>query len=483
MTSLLNERVFYYFEKISAIPRESGNEMAVSNWIYDWTKTLGLEAAQDAAFNLVIRKKASAGYETAAPVILQAHMDMVCEKTLESSHDFSRDPILLKTEGDWLMSACGTTLGADNGIGVACAMAILEDQLLVHPPLEVIFTVEEETTFKGANAVAANVFTGRRMINLDHADDGELVAGSCGGTGVSVVMPLEWEKEVPNGYTAFKVKIGGLEGGHSGEDIHRGRGNATQLLVRFLQRLNGYGCKVCSICGGTNRLAICREAEAVVLADSEEKLRSLAEEMQAVYRKEFGQAAPRLDMKVENVSEETMILPLKAGQFTRIASMVRLFPDGILGMSGELTGQVNSSDNLGILRTCHEKQELQITSEIRGMYQSMVEDTREKINMLADLMGAKVEYFADYVPWEYAADSRLRSTALSLYQEMYGESMRVSTVHAGLEGGMFTEKAPGMDIISVGPSCQFFHSPLERVSLSSVRKFYGFLKALLAELE
>lgn len=478
----MNERVFYYFKKISRIPRESGNEMAVSNWIYNWTKTLGLEAAQDAAFNLIIRKKASPGYEECAPVILQAHLDMVCEKVPDSTHDFSKDPILLTTDGDWMMSACQTSLGADNGIGIACAMTILEDQELKHPPLEVIFTVEEETTFKGVNTLSAEAFNGKRMINLDHADDRELIAGSCGGTGVSVTMPLGWEEKTLQGYNVFGVKVCGLEGGHSGEDIHRGRGNAIQLLMRTLQKIVAAGGKVVSIAGGTNRLAICREAEAIVLMEDDTMLMQLTGQMKAGFLKEFGNAAPSLELKVKKYPYCEHSVFLSEASFAATAALVRLFPDGILGMSGEFPGQVNSSDNLGIIRVLPGEKELQITSEIRGLYQSMVEDTKTKIEMLCALVGAKADYFAGYASWEYRQDSALRKTAQDIYSKLYGTEMMITTVHAGLEGGMFIEKDPEMDIISIGPTCQYFHSPLERVSISSVRKFYGFLTALLAAL-
>ena len=518
------ERVFYYFEQISRIPRESGNEKAVSDWILNWTKTLGLEAAQDAAFNLVIRKKASAGYENAAPVILQAHMDMVCEKTPESGHDFRKDPILLKAEGDWMSSACGTSLGADNGIGMACAMAILEDESLCHPPLEVIFTVEEETTFKGADFIDPAMFAGRRMINLDHADDSELIAGSCGGTGLRFWLPLRWggtEREMSpeqpeaarvadsTGSGVYEVTVCGLLGGHSGEDIHRGRGNAIQLLVRLLQSLEA---EVISLCGGTNRLAICREAKALVRTQDGAALKKAAAKMEEIFRKELGEAAPDLEVRVEAAagpaaptvgaepSEEAAAeptacadgeaegpaadtyLPLAPGELEKIAAIVRLFPDGIQTMSGTLPGLVNCSNNLGILKAGRESGMLEIVAEIRGLYASMVEDVQNRIEQLAACFGAKVEYFAGYVSWEYARESALRATALEVYRELYGEEMRVSTVHAGLEGGSFKEKVPDMDIISIGPDCAYFHSPKERVRISSVKKHYQFLTAILSRM-
>lgn len=481
------ESILYYFEKISRIPRESGDEKAVSDWILSWAMEKGLEALQDPVYNLIIKKPASAGYEKAEPVILQAHMDMVCEKNPDSCHDFKKDPILLKKEGDWLMSACGTSLGADNGIGMACGMAILADDSLKHPPLEVIFTVEEETTFRGADGLMSSSFESKRMINLDHAQEDELIAGSCGGTGALFTMPLAWEEEALQGYEAFELKVCGLKGGHSGEDIHRGRGNAIQLLMRVLQKAVSIGGKVVSVYGGTNRLAIPREATALVLIKDSDALKRLALEMKAVLKKEFGNSAPGLDVAAKRIEAAQMpesgLRPLKNGEIEKMAAVVRLIPDGVITMSGDFPGLVNSSSNLGILRALPESGALSITCEIRGLYGSMVEDTKDRMKELAAVFGAEIQFFAGYVSWEYRSDSELRKAALHLYEEMFGRKMAVSTVHAGLECGMFVEKEPEMDIISIGPSCQYFHSPMERVSVPSVRLFYGFLTVLLARLQ
>jgi len=489
MLALEKERVFYYFEKISSIPRESGKEMAVSNWIFNWTKELGLEAAQDAAFNLVIRKKASPGYEASQPLILQAHLDMVCEKTPESSHDFTKDPIKLKVEEDWLVSACQTTLGADNGIGIAYAMAILEDKSLRHPPLEVIFTVEEETTFKGANFLSTDLYKGRRMINLDHANDQELIAGSCGGTGMYFTLPLLWEKQRPTGYRGYRVRLKGLLGGHSGEDIHLGRANAICLMMRFLEDVCKGGVKVAAIEGGTNRLAIPREAQALLLSEERCVLEKKAAKWTEIFRQEYGVNAAQLVILVEEIREgqgkelldiqADEIKPLKDGEFEKAATIVRLFPDGITAMSGDFLGLVNSSNNLGILKVSEIEGELSIVTEIRGQCQSMTEQIGARIETLAEVFNARTGYFAGYVSWDYSKDSALRKTALDVYEEMFGEKMRVSTVHAGLEGGIFAKKVQGMDIISIGPDCQYFHSPMERVSISSVRKMYRYLIRLL----
>lgn len=483
MKDIMNHPVLKNFRRISDIPRRSGQEKAVSDMIAARAGELGLEAEQDEIWNLIIRKPASAGYEDHPPVLLQAHIDMVCEKNRDSSHDFEKDPIPLKIEGDWLMSAAGTSLGADNGIGVAAAMAILESRELEHPPLEVVFTVQEETTFAGAEKVDVSGLRSRRMINLDHADEHELIVGSCGGTGVEFTMPISRRKEIPSDCgRACRLRLTGLMGGHSGEDIHRGRGNAITLLLRVLEELK---LPVISIDGGSNRLAIPREAEAVVLSEDPEALEMAVRTMRDVFRKEYSIAAPDLDIRIEEVDRSGIGaaktgLPLTEESFSRIAAVVRLYPNGIAGMNGGFDGLVESSDNIGILRT--EEEELKLVSEIRGAYLSTVKDIQKTVDLVAAVFGGRAKYFNGYVPWEFEADSELRRTAVETYRELFGEDMRQLALHAGLECGFFAEKIPGLDLISIGPDCQSFHSPEERVSLSSTKRFYTFLTALLRRL-
>ena len=470
----LNHEVINLFRQLSRIPRESGREQAVSDWIKEWAEERGMQVTQDGIWNLLIRKPASEGYEDHAPVMMQAHIDMVCEKNSDSAHDFSKDPIEFSFDGEWLTSADGTTLGADNGVGVAAALAVLDDDELAHPPLEVVFTVQEETTFNGAANVDISGLKAMRLINLDHADENELIVGSCGGVGVRMTMPIEREAAVPEGCSAWRVKLTGLKGGHSGEDIHRGRGNAISLLLRVLEEP---GLRVVSINGGTNRLAIPREAEAVVLAESEEQLRNIADSAKAVFRKEYAGAAPDLDITVGPADAEP---PLTEGAFAKIAAAVRLYPNGIVNMNGSLEGLVESSDNIGILQTGGDV--LTLTSEVRGAYQSTVDDIVKTIEILAAVLGAETEQFSAYVPWEFAADSALRAEAVKLHEEMFGSEMKQLAIHAGLECGFFAEKRPGLDIIAIGPDCQYFHSPQERVSVPSIERFYEFLKELLRRL-
>lgn len=470
--TMMNHAVLSLFAQLSRIPRESGNEKAVSDWIRSWAEERDLEVTQDDIWNLMIRKPASDGYETHAPLMMQAHIDMVCEKDRSSDHDFAKDPIELKMDGDWITAANGTTLGADDGVGVAAALAVLDDDSLPHPPLEVVFTVQEETTFAGAETVDISDCRAMRMLNLDHADERELIVGSCGGTGVRFTMPLQRESAVPSDMQGFQIHLTGLMGGHSGEDIHRGRGNAISLLLRVLEdpRLS-----VVTINGGTNRLAIPREAEAIVLAKDEQTLRACVEESKSVFRKEYSGAAPDLDILYAPAEGGA---PFTKASFRKLAAVCRLYPNGIVQMNGSFEGLVESSDNIGIIAA--EDDTLTLTSEVRGAYQSTVNDIMRSIEALAALVGAEVTYFNGYVPWEYAADSQLRAIATETFAEMNdGAEMKQIALHAGLECGFFAQKRPGLDIISIGPDCQFFHSPKERVSASSVVRFYDFLKEIL----
>ena len=469
-----NHEVLKLFSEISKIPRESGNEKAVSDWIKKWAGERGLEAAQDDIWNLIIKKPASAGCEDHPPVLLHAHLDMVCEKNSDSGHDFSKDPIELEFDGEWIRAANGTTLGADDGIGVAAAMAVLDDDALKHPPLEVVFTVQEETTFDGAANVDISSCEAMRMINLDHADEREIILGSCGGTGVEFTMPLDREDEIPEGMKSFNIRLSGLKGGHSGEDIHLGRGNAISLLLRLLEAPE---LKTVSIHGGTNRLAIPREAEAVVLAADEDTVNRCVSYAKAVFRKEYSGSAPDLDIEIKAAEAEA---PLTDESFAKIASVIRLYPNGIVQMNGSLEGLVESSDNIGIVST--DGDVLKLTSEVRGAYKTTVDDIVKTIEALKEMVGAETYYFGGYVPWEFAGESEMRKLAVSTYKELFGGEMKELALHAGLECGFFAEKRPGMDIIAIGPDCRYFHSPEECVRVESVAHFYELLKAVLAKL-
>ncbi len=476
MLNLEPKRVFYFFEEIDKIPRNSGDEKRVSDFILAWAKEQGFDAVQDEYCNLVIKKGPSAGYEEAAPVILQAHLDMVCEKTPESSHDFTKDPITLRVDGDWVSSDCGTSLGADNGIGVAYAMAILEDDSLAHPPLEVIFTVCEESTFDGAANISTDLFCGKRIINLDNAEENQVLAGSCGGSGINFELPLQWTSAPEEG-VFYKLYVEGMEGGHSGEDIHRGRGNAIELLIRLIRDEE---ISLCSMKAGSYRLAIPRDGQCTVMVDrgKEDYLREHVAEMAAIFKKEYFAAAPALSVRMEKTEAEETLIPADK---KKIVQIIDLFPNGIAKMNGAIPGVVESSNNVGTIEVGEGR--LFLTAETRAAYMTTVKDILDKVDSLAEIFGAEVTYFGGYVPWEFNPDSALRLKAQEVYRQMFGEEMYSLVAHAGIECAMFIEKDPQMDAIAIGPNCEYFHSPGERMSIKSTQKMYKFVVELLKNLK
>lgn len=475
---LLRERVFYHFYQICQIPHPSGGEKRLSDFILDWALAQGLEAKQDAVNNVFIRKPASPGYESAPGVMLQAHLDMVCEKNEESGHDFTKDPISWAIEGDILSTGGRTTLGADDGIGVAYAMAILEDKALLHPELEVLFTVSEESDFTGAENFDMSWMKADNLINLDHSSDSEILSGSCGGMDAEIRLPVQ-PQALPDGYITCTVSISGLKGGHSGEDIHRGHGNANSLLGRFLAEAGKrftYG--ISSIKGGSYRLAIPREARAdlSLSASDYEKLSELSRELSEVFRGELQETSTSLQITVEQVeSAGTQVLP------DPIITLLLLAPDGICQMNEVLTGLVDTSDNLGELHM--DDREFRMVFEIRSAQDSLRYYIYEKMKCLSSLVGAECSTAIEYASWHFRAQSELRNTAVRVYRELFESEPSILTVHAGLEVGCFFETKPTLDAISLGPNCWNFHSPSEMVSISSVRKSYQFLCAVLKALK
>ena len=491
------EAPLFYFSQLAEIPRDSGKEKAVSDFLLNWALERGLDAYQDAVWNLIIKKPGSAGREAEEPVILQAHLDMVCEKDSTSRHNFETDPIPLRMEGDWLTSAAGTTLGSDDGIGVAYIMAVLADETLSHPPIEALLTVQEESTFAGAANVDWSLLLGKRLINLDQSVDNEVLCGACGGTGMQMRVPLVQEP-IPEDFQTMRVTISGLEGGHSGEDIHRGRGSAIALLARGLQscKENLHGLqgskadgrsklRIVEFTGGTSRLAISREAGTVfaIAKTDVEACEQLWSELEQQWKKEYETTAKRLHVQVQTGTKESNDCKTKkqscytAESGEKILAALRLFPDGIQQMNGTFPGTVESSNNLGIVRT--EETELVMTAEARGACASTIEAIRQKVLCLADLLGGTCEFFAAYVPWEYRSDSPLRRLAMDTYREAFRTELKPVVVHAGIECGFFLQAKPDLDAISIGPTAQYFHSPKERLQVSSTLREWMFLKELL----
>lgn len=479
LEELLENPIFYYFNEISKIPHGSFNEKELSDYILHWAKELGFVAVQDGLNNLLIKKPASKGYENAKPIILQAHMDMVCEKKPEIDHDFRKDPIHLQLDGDILSTGNRTTLGADNGIGVALSMAVLASDSISHPPLDVIVTTAEEEDLSGALGVAAAWFSTNRLINLDNAVDSEVISGSSGGKGAELKLPLDYST-VPADWKSYRIQVSGLKGGHSGEDIHQGLANANILLARLLNQCGKkFNFRIADIHGGNFRLAIPRDADATICLEAKHTatLKQTIAESKDMIGQKYVETDPNLDIQVEEVAFQPQAITEVGGN--KIIEAILLSPNGINEMLGSLP-VVESSCNLGEVYL--EEGHIHLVSEIRATYDCNREYIYEKIDIIGRLLGASVREFAIYPSWTYQAKSELRDITQETYKKLFGENMRNLVVHAGLEPGCFSPKVEELDAIAIGPNLWSLHSIEESASVSSVDKVYQLLTEILKNL-
>ena len=474
--------IFRYFSEISAIPRGSGNEKEVSDYLVSFAKKHQLEYSQDVANNIIMIKPATPGYENEPAVILQGHMDMVCEKRKEYTHDFLKDGIKLIVEGDYL-HADGTTLGADNGIAVAYIMSVFSDETLEHPRLEAIITTDEEVGMHGAKALELSQLQGRYMINLDSEEEGYLLCSCAGGLTGTSTLPLK--RESAHG-KKVKVSIGGLLGGHSGVDIGKNRTNATKLLGRLLfdlRETSAFG--LIDMQGGFKDNVIPREAVAELLIVDEdakmlqEKYNTVNDNIAAImtiYKKELAASEPELNFLIEDLGNDTfeVIHPVS---FEKLLFMLINIPNGVQTMSSNIEGLVESSLNMGIFRTDTDKVEL--FTSVRSSISNYKYFLSNKLNYLTDFLGGEYVVRWEYPAWEFKKDSLLREHFQKHHQEMYGKEMKVEAIHAGLECGLISEKIPGIDIVSIGPDITAVHTIEEKISISSTVRVYQFLEKIL----
>lgn len=477
IVQLCQDRVFHHFYQISQIPHGTANEKALSDYILNWARELGLEAEQDAWNNVLIRKSAAAGYENAPGVMLQAHMDMVCEKAEGVEHDFAKDPISWVIEDDILSTGGKTTLGADNGIGVALAMAVLESDSLKHPALEVLFTVNEEEDLSGADNFDTSKMRSAYLFNLDHANDTEVLCGSCGGMQVDIRIPVIADI-LPEGWQSFRLAVTGLKGGHSGEDIHRGRGSANVLINRMLMAVESVcDFRLGTIRGGSFRLAIARDAEAVIWLDPAnlEKVRAALSDLEIQAQGELAETSTSVVMSLDPCEAPAWgIMP------ARVINALALCPDGIYQMNEMLTGLVDTSDNLGEIYL--DEHELHLVLEIRAARDSRRAYLFQRMQRLANMVGGTCHWSNAYPSWDFRPTSPLRQLCGEIYERSYGEKPKFLVVHAGLEVGCFFATKPDIDAVSIGPNCWNFHSPSECVSISSTKKVFEYLCNVLAEI-
>lgn len=470
-----------HFDRLLAIPRASGNEDGARRYVLDVAARAGCEASRDEAGNVVVRKPASGGAAGARTVILQSHLDMVPEKRPDVTHDFARDPIAPRREGDHLY-ATGTTLGADNGIGVATMLAVLEATDVTHPPLELLFTVDEERGLKGAARLDPALLTGRTLLNLDSEEDGFLYVG-CAGGGDSVLSLPAVTEPVPPGHVALRIVARGFRGGHSGMDIVLQRANAILALARVLRAAGaaaGGAWRLGELTGGGARNAIPRDAAATVTVASGRQdafARGLEDEYAKV-RAEYRGVDPDAAITAEPVSMPPAVWSEAAG-----ATLLRLLlalPNGVLAMSFDLPGLVETSSNVAVVRGADGGVEV-VTSQ-RSSVASALAATRDRVRAVAELAGAAVAQPPAYPGWRPDMASPLLAMMRQLHREVLGAAPEVRAVHAGLECGVIGEKVPGADMISFGPQIESPHSPDERVHIPSVARFYGLLTAALGRL-
>ncbi len=467
-----------YFYEITQIPRPSKKEGKILAYLLDFAQKHNLEAKQDKAGNVLITKPATPGKENAPTVVLQGHVDMVCEKNNDVTHNFETDPIETIIDGDWV-KANGTTLGADNGIGVAAALAILASDNIQHGKIEALFTVDEETGLTGANALDKNFITGEILINLDTEEEGQIYIGCAGGKGTKAYFKYKL-KDVPKKYFWFRVDVKGLRGGHSGSDIDKGFANANKLLNRFLFSLSRkkYGMVLSEISGGNLHNAIPREAHAIIGVKDKykEDIRIKLNTFLAKVQEEYKAVDPGLNITLETVEIPSKIINKRTTE--KLILSLYACPHGVIGMSHDIPGLVETSTNLASVKMIDENI-IEIGTSQRSSVESCKEDIVNMVSSVFELAGAKVTHNDGYPGWKPNPESEILKIAQKTYVELFNEEPLIKAIHAGLECGLFLEKYPQLDMISIGPTMTDVHSPNEKLNIPSVAKWWDFLVKLL----
>ena len=474
------ERVWYYFNEICKIPRPSKKEEKIAEWLYEFGKKNNLETVRDSVNNIIIKKPATKGKENSKTVVLQSHIDMVCEKNSTTIHDFDKDAIQPYIDGEWI-KAKGTTLGADDGIGVAAQLAILEATDIAHGPIECLFTVDEETGLTGAFALSKDALKGSILLNLDSEDEGQLFIGCAGGK--DTLITFNYKKEnAPENSVAFKVAVTGLKGGHSGDDINKGLGNAVKIINRFLWKsTSDFNIKIAKVDGGNLRNALAREAFAEVVIPEKYKndFVEYAKQFKACIKEELKVTEPDLKFIVELSAKPDFVIDSET-QF-KVLNSLYACPHGVIAMTADMPGLVETSTNLASVKTLDN--EIIIQTSQRSSVESSREDIASMVASVFKLAGnAKVEHGEGYPGWKPNVNSELVKLMRSTYLRLFKEEPKVLAIHAGLECGVIGEKYPGMDMISFGPTLRGVHSPDEKINIETVEKFWKLLVEVLKEL-
>ncbi len=470
------ELVWYHFEEICKHPRPSKKEEKIAEYVVSVGKRLGLQTEKDKFGNILIRKPATPGFENRKTVALQGHIDMVCEKNRDVEHDFDNDPIYPYIDGDWV-KAKGTTLGADNGIGVACALAVLESKDIEHGPIECLFTLDEETGLTGASSLKKNWLKADILINMDSEDIGVIFIGCSGGKNTAATFKAKLEK-APRNYSSYELKVAGLKGGHSGLEIQVGRGNAVKILNRAIWSYSQENnIRLAEINGGNKHNAIPREAFAVALVpkSDEKKLKKFVAKYNETVKSEYAAVEPDLLVSMEKHSAPEKVMDEKTQK--HLVNALYAIPHGVIKMSNDIPGLVETSTNLAVVETVGKNINI-VTSQRSPVYSQNV-DITNMVSAVLKLAGAEITYGDGYPGWAPDINSDILKVFKSTFTKMYGKEPEVTAIHAGLECGIIKEKYPDMDMISFGPTMRDVHSPAEKLQISTVPEFFNQLKTVL----
>ena len=475
LTGLQPSGVFEMFEQLCGIPHGSRNTKAISDFCVRFAQEHGLDYRQDDSNNVILFAPATPGMEQAQPVMLQGHLDMVCEKEADCPLDLQKEGLNLRTDGEWIWAE-DTTLGGDDGIAVAYALAILADPAIPHPPLEVVLTTDEEIGMLGAAAIDLSEVKARRVLNIDSEEEGVLLAGCAGGATVCCHIPLMWT--LKKGLRAT-VQITGLRGGHSGMEIQKGRANANKLMGRFLNEMDEiFAYALCTVNGGNKDNAIAREstADVVILPERLAELTAFAAQRQEAYRAEYGEADPDITIAVTPGTEDTFEIMM--GDCRRsVLSVLQQLPNGVQQMSRDIEGLVQTSLNLGILKV--DFRGIHLTSSVRSSVNAEKQQLIQQLAEICGKLGGSCEVMGEYPAWEYKADSPLREIMTEVYLEQYGRKPAVEVIHAGLECGLLSGKLDGLDCVSFGPDIVDIHTTREKLSIPSVQRTWKLLLEVL----
>lgn len=473
--NLKPKEVFYYFNEIAKIPHGSKNTKAISDYCVAFAKAHNLKYYQDDLNNVIIVKEATKGREGHKGVIIQGHLDMVTVQDEGTGHDFFKDPLHLLVDGD-MLHAKGTSLGADNGIAVAYGLALLASDQISHPHLEVILTVDEEIGLLGATAIDLSMIKGQYLLNVDSDEEGMLLTSCAGGLRGTSRLPIQFVSDKGMGYI---ISVKGLQGGHSGSEIDKERGNAIKLMGRLLLELNDVcDFSLYGLYGGEKDNAIPRECTANVIVDEEDVkvLEETVRRIEAIYKEEFAISDSSVFIQLESLGEkeEFVINPI---DFEKILFLLTHTPNGIMHMSKNIDGLVETSLNIGMIHTS--ETELKLTASLRSSVKTRKEALSNQLQYLIEFLGGEYEVFGDYPEWPYKSDSELRTVMIDAYEALYGTKPKVQAIHAGLECGILLEKRPDLDAISIGPNMYDIHTPKERLSISSTERTWDYLLEIL----